>query len=326
MPLSANEPPSRVAQVAFLFTKILCFTYCLFAGVRFTADALSRERREGTLGLLFLTDLRGYDVVLGKMVITSLNAFFALLAALPLLALPILIGGVSVGEFWRTTLVLINTLLFSLGVGMLISAFGVEERKVLLGTLLLLLLVTFGLPLIWRYASRISNPVWLEWVTLYPSPAHLLNVSASGLFVAVPSLFWPCMATVGWLTLFCLGVASVASAAQFSRARQPRCSRRACCCSPGDPGTQRPGRALGAPSRTTCCALGSCCRISSSIGSGPMLWPDPRMIRFLMRPMMRQFPAASTSPWSPVWNQPPAGLWRFLPGDSSSQGKYWARE
>ena len=34
----------------------------------------------------------------------------------------------------------------------------------------------------------------------------------------------------------------------------------------------------------------------ASIGSGAMLWPDPRIIRFLMRPMMRQFPAASTSP------------------------------
>ena len=32
--------------------------------MRNTADSLSAEKREGTLGLLFLTDLRGYDVVL----------------------------------------------------------------------------------------------------------------------------------------------------------------------------------------------------------------------------------------------------------------------
>src|SRR5947209_6178624 len=32
------------------------------AGLFFTSDSLSQEKREGTLGLLFLTDLRGYDV------------------------------------------------------------------------------------------------------------------------------------------------------------------------------------------------------------------------------------------------------------------------
>src|SRR6266496_5015002 len=44
----------------------LSFAYCLFEGARHTADCLSAEKREGTLGLLFLTDLRPYDLVLGK--------------------------------------------------------------------------------------------------------------------------------------------------------------------------------------------------------------------------------------------------------------------
>jgi hypothetical protein len=38
----------------------------LSSGLFFTADCLSEEKREGTLGFLFLTDLRGYDVVLGS--------------------------------------------------------------------------------------------------------------------------------------------------------------------------------------------------------------------------------------------------------------------
>src|SRR5689334_3524305 len=33
-----------------------------------TADCISRERREGTLGLLFLTPLKGPDIVLAKSV------------------------------------------------------------------------------------------------------------------------------------------------------------------------------------------------------------------------------------------------------------------
>ncbi|HVV71122.1 MAG TPA: ABC transporter permease, partial [Verrucomicrobiae bacterium] len=47
--------------------------YALLAGPLATVDCLSRERREGTLGLLFLTDLRSHDVVLGKTAAASLD-------------------------------------------------------------------------------------------------------------------------------------------------------------------------------------------------------------------------------------------------------------
>src|SRR5438045_3244086 len=69
-----------------LFTILTSYTFalCVLAGIFLTSDTLSEEKREGTLGLLFLTDLKGYDVVLGKFVARSLNAFYALLALLPL--------------------------------------------------------------------------------------------------------------------------------------------------------------------------------------------------------------------------------------------------
>jgi ABC-type transport system involved in multi-copper enzyme maturation permease subunit len=96
--------------------------YCLFSGVWSTADCLSEEKREGTLGLLFLTDLKGYDVVFGKLVATSLNGFYALLAVVPILALPLLLGGITGGEFARMALVVVNTLFFSLALGICVSA------------------------------------------------------------------------------------------------------------------------------------------------------------------------------------------------------------
>src|SRR5437868_5783489 len=37
---------------------VLAFGFSLISGVFVTADSVSEERREGTLGLLFLTDLR----------------------------------------------------------------------------------------------------------------------------------------------------------------------------------------------------------------------------------------------------------------------------
>src|SRR5439155_6521132 len=79
------------------------FGLCLLAGVFLTADCLSEDKREGTLGLLFLTDLHGYDVVLGKFVARLVSALYGLLALLPITAFPLLLGGVTIGEFWRTS-------------------------------------------------------------------------------------------------------------------------------------------------------------------------------------------------------------------------------
>src|SRR5882672_3391259 len=67
-----HEPPHEVGLVSFRILAGASVLYCLLSGVRATADCLSQEKREGTLGLLFLTDLKGYDVVFGKLAATSL--------------------------------------------------------------------------------------------------------------------------------------------------------------------------------------------------------------------------------------------------------------
>src|SRR5438045_3028816 len=97
--LSFRFPPEWLAHHAFMGVSFLAMSYGLVSGRWFTADCLSGEKREGTLGLLFLTDLKGYDVVFGKLAATSLRGFYGLLAVLPVLAVPVLMGGVSRWEF-----------------------------------------------------------------------------------------------------------------------------------------------------------------------------------------------------------------------------------
>src|SRR6185436_6863523 len=107
----------------------LAFPFVVLEGLRNTADSLSAEKREGTLGLLFLTDLKGYDVVLGKFFASSLTSFYSLLAMVPALAVPVLLGGVTGAEFWRLVLALINALFFSLTTGTFVSAISRDERR-----------------------------------------------------------------------------------------------------------------------------------------------------------------------------------------------------
>src|SRR5688500_3676668 len=49
-----SAPISQQGRALFITLSVLAFAYCLLAGVRATSDCISEEKREGTLGLLFL--------------------------------------------------------------------------------------------------------------------------------------------------------------------------------------------------------------------------------------------------------------------------------
>src|SRR5215831_14673530 len=100
-----SQSPKQLSTYLFGALTAGALFYALVSGLRATADCLSVEKREGTLGLLFLTDLKGYDVILGKLAATSLNAFYSVVAVVPVLAIPLLMGGLTPGEFGRMALV-----------------------------------------------------------------------------------------------------------------------------------------------------------------------------------------------------------------------------
>src|SRR5437870_941886 len=133
-------------QGRYLFRVLFgfAFVYCLLIGARLTADCLSEEKREGTLGLLFLTDLKGYDVVFGKLVATSVNSIYALLAIMPVISLPVQLGGVTATELCRSALVLLNTSFLSLASGIFVSTLSRNERKAMFATVALVLTFAFG--------------------------------------------------------------------------------------------------------------------------------------------------------------------------------------
>jgi len=187
---------SRGGSGLFYLLSSLAFGFALFAGLRSTSDSLSSEKREGTLGLLFLTDLKGYDVVLGKLTATSLGAFYGLLAVLPVLAIPLLLGGVTAAGFWRVVLVLLNTLFFSLASGMFVSAISRHERKAMGGTLLIVLFVAGGLPLIGFGVGEATGKAIPPGFFL-PSPgfALFLASTSSALPVWRSAEFWGSLVT-----------------------------------------------------------------------------------------------------------------------------------
>lgn len=192
-------------QVFSILTQC-AFLYCLFGGgVAVTADCLSREKREGTLGFLFLTHLKSYDILAGKLVATSLTSLYGLLAVFPILAIAILAGGVQAGEFWRVVLGLLNAVFFALCSGLLVSSLSWQERRAMQSAAWLMVLFGIALPAFTQWRVRQLTPEFALFLNLI-SPSYTLSMvpipTASGRY------FWWSLAAVhvlAWmfLTLAC---------------------------------------------------------------------------------------------------------------------------
>lgn len=154
-----RESPAEQGQALFVALTVLAFGYCLLAGVLTTSDCVSEEKREGTLGLLFLTSLRGHDVVVGKTVASSARAIAGLLALLPVIGLPLLLGGVSPAAVGSMAMVLLNTLFLSLAFGVFSSVLARDSRQAVGGTVLGLLFLLALLPLgRWAVVEYLVRP------------------------------------------------------------------------------------------------------------------------------------------------------------------------
>ena len=207
--LNQHEPTQTIAMGMFCLSTGMVVLYCLLSGVRFTADCLSEEKREGTLGLLFLTDLKGYDVIVGKLVATSLNGFYGVLAVMPVMALPLLLGGVAAGEFGRMAVVVVNTLFFSLALGMCVSALSRSPRKAIAMTLLLILLFTAILPACGAWLAVAGKTARVGKAWLMPSAGFSYYLAFDVPYQFQAAEFWGSVAVIHGLSWIALVLATV---------------------------------------------------------------------------------------------------------------------
>ncbi|WCJ59619.1 ABC transporter permease subunit [Fontisphaera persica] len=142
----------------FHTTAWITFFYALLSGFVLTSDCLSKEKREHTLGLLFLTDLRSFDIVLGKLVSHSIVALSGLVATLPLLMLPVLMGGITFRQVWQMAATLLCTMLLSLAAGLFASSLFRNGRVATGLALFLLVFLCLGGLLLQGIATNPYDP------------------------------------------------------------------------------------------------------------------------------------------------------------------------
>jgi ABC-type transport system involved in multi-copper enzyme maturation permease subunit len=195
---SRGAGESLLATLAFFAAGFI-----LLAAIFLIPDCISEEKREGTLGLLFLTDLKGYDVVLGKFIARSLNAFYGLLALLPVAAISLLLGGLTGGEFWRMALVLINVLFVSLAVGVFVSTLVRQSHAATGGTVAMMILLFVGMPSLSWFAKVANLPKILTYLGCL-SPFYSYLLSKDILYRSHSAFYWNSLLvshSFGWFLL-----------------------------------------------------------------------------------------------------------------------------
>lgn len=213
--ISANpRAPEMLGPTLFYALVGISAAYAFGAGVSVTADCVSREKREGTLGLLFLTDLRGMDIVLGKLAASSLNTVYGLLGLVPLLAIPVMLGGVPIRMGLLASAGVLNLLFVSVSLGIAVSTLSWDERRatfasVIGGILLLFLPFAAGGVWIWMTGRGPLEALVLSAMSpLIPILCALPSPGAGGVSVMdgilLPALLVPSHA-MGWLALVTAG-------------------------------------------------------------------------------------------------------------------------
>ncbi|MEW6161266.1 MAG: ABC transporter permease subunit [Verrucomicrobiota bacterium] len=169
---------SRPMSGAELFAILsgVAFMCACFVGPALTVDCVNEERNNGTLGLLFLTNLPGISVLLGKLAGHGLQALYSIVSIIPVMALPVLLGGADAASLVKTALVLLVTMILSLIIGMFAST---VCRKVWMAAALsifILGILIVGIPIVAVILRLNQQMSWANALELL-SPRYSLSMA-----------------------------------------------------------------------------------------------------------------------------------------------------
>jgi ABC-type transport system involved in multi-copper enzyme maturation permease subunit len=191
-----NAVRQVVQSIGFVIIMI-----CVFSGVSVTADTISREKREGTLGLLFLTPLTAAEIGLGKLIAGGLTLFYALLIGLPLFSLIVIAGGVGWREVLGVMLLASNVAFASAAIGLFTSAISFERKKAQGRGIWIVLFFWWLLPAAAEGIARTQAPGWisallrtLAFNSFFGNPAAMARGSFLPSWVNIL-----CTHLIGWL-------------------------------------------------------------------------------------------------------------------------------
>jgi ABC-2 type transport system permease protein len=137
-----------MGQTLFYSTYMLLLIQVVFLSPAFTAGAISGERERKTLDLLITTLLPTRALVLGKLASALAYIVLLILAALPILSLALMFGGITLSEVLIGTLILLVTALIAGCIGLFSSTLLKSSIASTVVTYAIILVTALGLPIV----------------------------------------------------------------------------------------------------------------------------------------------------------------------------------
>jgi ABC-type Na+ efflux pump permease subunit len=167
--MTGNRHETDRVMGQYLFTGlhgVLMGLICLVVPLM-TADCVAREKREGTLGLLFLTPMTAGGIVAGKGLAQALRALTLWVSVAPVLTIPFIMGGIDWADASAFLALEFSALMLCLAAGLLASTLvkGLTAVYVLAVFLGLAFVAVFCLLACFCFLSR--TPLIAEWPVGY---------------------------------------------------------------------------------------------------------------------------------------------------------------
>ena len=112
---------ARFGLLLFQIITYVQLTLLLFFSALSAAGTVAQEKDRRTFVLLLITDMRDYEIVLGKMLGSLLPIMLFLLGTVPVLALMLLLGGISLEQLIQAILILFATAIGAGSLGGLVA-------------------------------------------------------------------------------------------------------------------------------------------------------------------------------------------------------------
>lgn len=184
-----------------------------------TTAAVAQEKDRKTLELLLLTRMTNSELVMGKLLASSLNVFVLIVAAVPLLMLLTLLGGISYGQVFRVVGV---TLASAAAAGSLGSTIALWREKTFQSIALTALLLVMWLIVGEVVASGELGREWLgvsaEHWGIALSPLRAILAAIEPLREIAPALAW-CGGAVNLFMLLAVVAAVALNIGAIARVR-----------------------------------------------------------------------------------------------------------
>lgn len=173
---------ARFGLLLFQITAFVQLTLLLFFSALSAASTVSQEKDRRTFILLLLTDMRDFEIVLGKMLGSLLPIGILFAITVPFFALTLLLGGVSVTQVTQAIAVMAATAIAAGSLGGLIALWRERTFQALALAVLALvfyLLIVQGVGLIGRVAADADWSIATAWLDPFTAMMYVLEPPVS---------------------------------------------------------------------------------------------------------------------------------------------------